>query len=179
MYIKVQQEYEIKKLKYYGNFLANIAFSEEISKEEANKLITLINVLTYRQIKLIALLSGQVIYTNSHITPELLEVMHKFGSDHMGFPKMKFPKKWDLPNRDFSAQGMSGYSTISIYQDLMDLMKLGLVAQYRDDNIEIILDITLINPHSLAMIGLGAQLYNLMKLEQIPENELEEMLDQL
>ncbi|MBC1403141.1 hypothetical protein HB904_17125 [Listeria booriae] len=178
VYIKAKEEYEIKKLKYYGNFFANIAFSEEISKEEANKLITLINVLTYRQIKLIALLSGQVIYKNLQINDEALEIMREFGS--IISPKMKIPRKWDLPDRNFSAQGgMSGYSTISIYQDLMDLMRLGLVAQYKDNSIEIILDIVLINPRSLAMVGLGAQLYNLMKLDQIPENELEEILAQL
>ncbi|WP_379970808.1 hypothetical protein [Ectobacillus sp. sgz5001026] len=45
-----QREHEEKKLKYYGNMLANIAFDESISKEQANQLIKISTELTYRQL---------------------------------------------------------------------------------------------------------------------------------
>lgn len=50
-----QKEHQEKKLKYYGNLLANIAFDETISRELANQLISLADRITYRQIKLINL----------------------------------------------------------------------------------------------------------------------------
>lgn len=48
-----QNEHEEKKLLYYGNLIANIAFDKTITKELANQLIAVADRLTYRQLKLI------------------------------------------------------------------------------------------------------------------------------
>lgn len=177
VYIKTKDEFELKKLKYYGNFLANIAFSEEVSKEEANKLLSLIDSLTYRQIKLLALVTCSGVNSILGIKSQAMnEVISSLGTK---FYNIEIPKKWDLPDVDFRQGGMGGYSTISIYQDILDLMRLGLIVQRLNGNIEIILDITNINPSRLEAIGLGAQLFNFMNLRQINDEELEETLEQL
>ncbi|MGN9867251.1 hypothetical protein [Bacillus swezeyi] len=51
-----QREHEEKKLKYYGNLVANIAFDKTISKEQANQLIKLSTELTYRQLCILRLI---------------------------------------------------------------------------------------------------------------------------
>ncbi|MBC1537235.1 hypothetical protein HCJ52_14050 [Listeria sp. FSL L7-1485] len=175
VYIKTKDEFELKKVKFYGNFLANIAFDEEVSKEEANKLLSLIDSLTYRQIKLLALVTSNysTLGIESH---KIYELITNIGENVMG---IEIPKMRSLPNKDFKQGGMGGYSTISIYQDLMDLMRLGLIVQRTEGEIEIILDITHINPSCLAPVGLGAQLYNFMNLNQMTDEELEETLKQL
>ncbi|MBF2397646.1 hypothetical protein IA932_01120 [Listeria marthii] len=176
VYIKVKDEFELKKLKYYGNFLANIAFSEEVSKEEANKLLLLIDSLTYRQLKLLALVTSSGLYSPGIESKEIYEIIKSIGAEFMD---LQIPEMWKLPDIDFTQGGMGGYSTISIYQDLLDLMRLGLIMQQTNGNIEIILDITNINPSRLKIIGLGAQLYNFMNLKQMTDEELEETLKQL
>lgn len=50
-----QREHEEKKLLFYGNLVANIAFHSEISRAEANLLIRLGERLSYRQICLLKL----------------------------------------------------------------------------------------------------------------------------
>lgn len=179
VYLKVQKEFEKKKIKYYGNYLANIAFDETVSKEEANKLVNLIESLTYRQIKLIALFSGQTIF--ARMDRDMYEEAKKIGMEVGIIDQSIFPKFWDLPERDFRQQGtMHGYHTISLYQDLLDLMQLGLLVQYTPESErEIIIDIMQLNPKKIAINGMGAQLYNLMKLEQIPEEEIKDLCEQL
>lgn len=47
--LAAQREYEEKKLKYYGELLANIAFDESIDKGQANYLLRIAQNLSYRQ----------------------------------------------------------------------------------------------------------------------------------
>lgn len=180
IYNKAQKEYEIKKLRYYGNLLANIAFDSEVSLEEANKLIKIAEILTYRQIQLLALFSAQSLYVKPGFPDSMMDQLAKFADDGMKIAgsDISIPKRRNLPDRSFASQGgISGYSNISIYQDLMDLNKQGLIVQSQGQ--DIIIDISRINPKLLSTIGLGIQLYNLMKLDGIPENELTELIDKL
>src|SRR6266508_3625350 len=55
--LTAQREYEEKKLKYYGNLLANIAFHPEINRGTANQLIRIAERLSYRQMALLAFVS--------------------------------------------------------------------------------------------------------------------------
>ena len=48
--LAAQKEYQEKKLKFYGNLVANIAFYNEIDREQANFLIKLAESISYRQI---------------------------------------------------------------------------------------------------------------------------------
>lgn len=88
-----------KKLKYYGNLLANIAFDKTISMEQANQLVNISKKLTYRQIKLINLF-----VINQHLPIKIL-------------------KKENYVNT-----GVSGYTLISVLQDTLELYNIGLVS---------------------------------------------------
>ena len=93
-----QREHEEKKLKYYGNLVANIAFDKTISREQANQLINISKRLTYRQIKLI----------NLFVINQQLPI--------------KILKK-----EDYTKGGVSGYTLISVLQDTLELYNIGLV----------------------------------------------------
>jgi uncharacterized membrane protein len=53
--IASQREHEEKKIKFYGNLVANIAFHPEVSKEQANLLIKLGTSISYHQMCLLNL----------------------------------------------------------------------------------------------------------------------------
>ncbi len=50
-----QKEYEEKKIVYIGNLLANLAFEEEVSRGDANRLIREAEQLSYRQLCILSL----------------------------------------------------------------------------------------------------------------------------
>lgn len=56
-----QREFEELKIKYLGNLYANICSNEDISKEHANQLIKIANVLSFRQFCLLQLLNERYI----------------------------------------------------------------------------------------------------------------------
>lgn len=55
MLLAAQREHEEKKLRYYGNLLANIAFLPDVDNAQANLLIKLGESISYRQICILAL----------------------------------------------------------------------------------------------------------------------------
>jgi hypothetical protein len=53
--LAAQREHEERKLRYYGNMVANIAFHPEVSRSQANQLIRQVERMTYQQLCLLAL----------------------------------------------------------------------------------------------------------------------------
>jgi hypothetical protein len=53
--LAAQREYEEKKTRYYGNLVANIAFSKGVSRAHADLLIKLSQSLSYRQLCLLSI----------------------------------------------------------------------------------------------------------------------------
>lgn len=53
--LAAQKEYEEKKLKYYGNLIANIAFDTTFTKTQANHLIKTVQGLSWRQVCILSL----------------------------------------------------------------------------------------------------------------------------
>jgi hypothetical protein len=53
--LTAQREYQEKKLKFYGNLLANIAFRVDIDRDLANALIRQVESMSYRQICILSL----------------------------------------------------------------------------------------------------------------------------
>lgn len=139
-----QREHEEKKLKYYGNLVANIAFDKTISKEQANQLINISKRLTYRQIKLINLF-----VINQHLPIKILK------------------------KEDYTKVGVSGYTLISVLQDILELYNIGLVG----GNGSVILEMPYIVPANIKVHGMGAILYNLMELSKMPYTELQDLID--
>jgi hypothetical protein len=53
--LAAQREHEERKLRFYGNMVANIAFHPEVSRTQANQLIRQVERMTYQQLCLLAL----------------------------------------------------------------------------------------------------------------------------
>jgi hypothetical protein len=51
-----QREHEVRKMTHLGNLLANIAFSPEITRDDANMLIRRAEELSYRQLLLLSII---------------------------------------------------------------------------------------------------------------------------
>lgn len=62
--VKLQKEWELKKLRFYGNFLGNISFRQDIDFNYASVMLRLIDSLSYRELCLI------VVFKNKG-TPEI------------------------------------------------------------------------------------------------------------
>jgi hypothetical protein len=60
--LAAKQDYEEKKLPYYANLLANIAFQAHVDQITANALLKLAERLSYRQLSYISLMARQSIF---------------------------------------------------------------------------------------------------------------------
>lgn len=75
--LKARDEYEEKKLKYMGNFFANLAFTDSVSVHTASLLLKQTERLTYRQMCLLALINEEGSFNfeclrrQDHSNPEL------------------------------------------------------------------------------------------------------------
>jgi len=74
--IAAKNTYEERKLKYYGNLLANIAYYSEIDQYRANYLLRITEKLSYRQICLLALFEQKVDYCLSSKSQELPKTLN-------------------------------------------------------------------------------------------------------
>jgi hypothetical protein len=152
--ISSQREFENRKLKYYGKMLANIAFREDVSKVDAVQLIKLAEQLTYRQYLILSLIGTSQIMKNSQ------------------FGNMPFLR--DTPFATDPKGTHVQYSHISVYQDIYEMYKIGLLNSEGDA----ILELGYIVPSKLNMQGVGVRLYELMELDKL-ENDFSDIGDLL
>lgn len=155
--ISSQREFENKKLKYYGKMLANIAFREDISKVDAVQLIKLAEQLSYRQYLILSVIGTSQSMKNS-----------QFG--HMPFLK-------DTPFATDPKGTHVQYSHISVYQDIYEMYKIGLL----NGSGNVILELGYIVPSKLNIQGVGIRLYELMELAALGEDfsDIEDILNVL
>jgi len=52
--VKLQKEWELKKLKYYGNFLGNISFRNDINYNYASVMLRIIESMSYRELCIVS-----------------------------------------------------------------------------------------------------------------------------
>lgn len=147
--LAAQREHEEKKLKYYGNLIANVAFQPEVTKEQANLLIKLSEGLTYRQLCILSLVASKNSY---HLRAENLA-----GKDDNGRP--------------FSM--LTNIEEIFILQEISDLQ----INRTLDFSSDIVIGRSLgglehIRPQTIEFMPIGKQLYNLMELSDIPDQDI-------
>lgn len=75
--IAAKNEYEEKKLKYYGNLVANIAFHQEIDSYHANYLLRIAERLSYRQICILTLFNRKSNYNFSSNFSERYKTLYQ------------------------------------------------------------------------------------------------------
>lgn len=93
-----QRESEEKKIKYYANLYANIAFNTTISRPIANQLIKIAEQLTYRQIV----------------------ILHAIGT-HQLMQKMSFFKTT-------AYSSVSGLTNVTIASEIFELYRMSLIS---------------------------------------------------
>lgn len=155
--IASQQEHEEKKLKFYGRLFANIAFTEEISKEQANRILRLGREMSYGQMCLLNLVQNK----------EYFQL-----------------RKDDYIPKDESGEYLKDKNN-KIYPPKMSSGEIYLLSEIYDLHIDRILnfeaplifgktigDLEYIKPDTLELEPMGKELYKLMDLHEIPEEDI-------
>lgn len=137
--VAAQREYENKKLKYYGKLLSNISFREDVSKDQAVQLIQIAQRLSYRQYILIMIIAHSQFMKNSNV---------------------KLPY---LDNNALIKKKSTSYNDISVYQDIYELYRMGILNGGGD----VILEMGYIIPSKLGIQGVGVRLFELMELDKV------------
>lgn len=146
-----QREYENKKLKYYGKLLSNISFRADVSKDQAVELIQIAQRLSYRQYILIMIIAHSQFMKNSNV---------------------KLPY---LYNNALMKKNCTSYNDISVYQDIYELYRMGILNGGGD----IILEMGYIIPSKLGIQGVGVRLFELMELDKVSAEVSEDFKDYL
>lgn len=138
-----QRENQEKKIKYYGNLLANIAFNKDIDREFANLLITIAQNLSYRQLCLL-----NIFFKSSKL------------------------KSLQLRGGNYRAGGISK-QIVPILYEIFDLDTKQLIVNSKNH----VLGITDIILSEIELHGLGNLIYEIMELNDIPSNEIDELIN--
>jgi len=141
--LAAQREHEEKKLQFYGNLVANIAFRSDIDRAYANLLITQGEDISYRQMCLLAIFRR---VDNSSLRQEDYQ-----NSGNISEAKIALLQEiYDL------------YSQRLL--DLSDTDDLPMWGSFRLESL---------NPGKINVQGIGITLYNLMELWRIESQDLE------
>lgn len=140
--LKCQREPQEKKIPYMGYLLAGIAFDPNISADMGHQLIKAAEGLTYRQFCIL----------------KLAVVKNRF----------------DLRNQDYQNHGKFSKELYQVLQECHDLC----LKNYLDYKIpltfsgEIAVGYVNLQPNHITVQGIGEDLFNLMKLSSIPDEDI-------
>lgn len=140
--LKCQREPQEKKIEYMGYLLANIAFDSNISADMGHQLIKAAEELTYRQLCIL----------------KLAVVKDRFG----------------LRNQDYQNNVRFSKELYQVLQECHDLC----LKSYLDYKIpltfrgQITFGYTNIQPNKMTIYGIGEDLFHLMKLSAIPDEDI-------
>lgn len=137
--LSAQKEYEEKKLRYYGNLIANIAFDTTFSKSQANHLIKTAQSLSWRQMCVLSLAVRKANY--------------------------------QLRNESYRTEPTFTQEQIFLLQEVFDLENKNII----NFGTGVLLGVADIQPSIISTEGVGAHLYNMMNLSEIPENEIQDI----
>jgi len=110
--IAAKNEHEEKKLEYYGNLVANIAFHSEIDRYHANYLLGIAERLSYRQICLLTNINRKSNYQLSSNLQELVKTLDKNGMVQLReLEDLKFLHLLNSTNEALIGGGLAGNPT--------------------------------------------------------------------
>ncbi len=156
--LAAQREAEEKKVRLYGNLLANLAFDQSTSRSQANFLIRLGEDLSYRQLCLLSLFAGNTLLSdadNSSDADNPLGLRERDYSDHVG--KVNNP---DL---------------LMLLQETYDLYQRGIVSS----GTYVMLSPATANPSQISPVGAAWSLYFLMELREVSKDDLAVLMELL
>ncbi len=155
--IASQQEHEEKKLRFYGRLFANIAFAKEISKEQANHILRLGQEISYRQMCLLNLVQNK-------------EYFQLRKDDYI--PKDGSGEYLRDENKKIHPPKMSS-EEIYLLSEINNL-RIKRILSFEEQLIlgKNIGSLEYIKPDTLELEPIGKELYKLMDLHEIPEEDV-------
>ncbi len=147
--LAAQREAEEKKVRLYGNLLANLAFEPDIDRSQANFLIRLGEDLSYRQLCLLSLF-GQNTFLGVNNRLNL-----RTGS-----------------YRNATGTASFGFDLLVLLQEIYDLYQRGIV----NNGADAMIAIADANPSKLSPVGAAINLYNLMELGTVSTHDLNALI---
>jgi hypothetical protein len=151
--IKAKNEHQEKKLPLLGRFIANLAFSGEVGIGEANHLLRVAEVMTYRQMVVLGLLllKGEI---------DSIPLREEDYSD---------------PNDEFPSE------LVSLLQEIYDLADLGIVWRLSDESRvgTGVMSWRFITPRHMSLAPLGLHLAALIGTDSIDTEDIEDVANLL
>ena len=150
--LAAQREAEEKKVRLYGNLLANLAFEQDIDRSQANYLIRLGERLSYRQLSLLSLFAqNTLVHGDSN--------------------------RFSLRSDDYRGERGNEpppitWEQLALLQETYDLYQSGIVGNGGSAMISV-LDA---NPSVMSAEGLAVNLYNLMELWLVDQADLDALI---
>ena len=148
--IKAKDECEEKKIKFLGNLYGNAAFAIVLSKNTLNQLVNLVSDLSYRQICILAMIKN----INDH----------------------------NLRQEDYRGGGIQfPIESQHVLQEIFALESMNLIKckQQNSGDSEVFFGITDIALGRLYLQPLGENLYNLLNLNEIVEDDILNLVNSL
>lgn len=145
--LAAQREAEEKKVRLYGNLLANLAFEPDVDRSQANFLLRLGEDLSYRQLCLLSLFAQNTLLPGGN-------------------------NRLNLRTGDYRDGGVSSTELLVLLQEIYDLYQRGIVTNGGDAMISV----ADANPSQLSPVGAAAQLYNLMELWTVSTDDLNPLI---
>lgn len=148
--LAAQREAEEKKVRFYGNLLANLAFVEDVDRSQANFLIRLGEDLSYRQLCLLSLFAQNTLLLG--------------GNNRLNLRASSY--------REDAGTATFSMDLIVLLQETYDLDRKGLVS----NGGAAMISVADANPSQMSPVGAAATLYNLMELGTITPDDLNSLI---
>lgn len=148
--LAAQREAEEKKVRLYGNLLANLAFEQDIDASQANFLVRLGEDLSYRQLCLLSLFAQNTLLLGGN-------------------------NRLNLRTGDYRESGVSSMDMIVLLQETYDLYQRGIV----NSGGSAMISVGDVDPSQMSPQGAAVNLYNLMELGTVYTADLDVLIDLL
>lgn len=127
--LTAQREHQEKKIRFYGNLYANIAFDPTVDRSHANYLIRLLDRLSFRQLCWIAQIQSGYSFTYIQDVPEQADIINELNElAAMGIIKMEMQEGGKFADYSDRLYGARVYDLFG----LEDIEKGELQALFRD-----------------------------------------------
>jgi hypothetical protein len=147
--IKARNEAQEKKIKHIGAIFGNSVFVKDISSEDVNHLLSVVDSLTFRKLCIISLYGKK---------NELFDKYNIMIDAYIWYPDIIFP-----------------LSTIAVLQDILELGNLGII----DLNSMLATINTHLTPAKFKLTELGQKYFELMSLHEINLEELNNIIESI
>jgi hypothetical protein len=147
--LAAQREAEEKKVRLYGNLLANLAFESGIDRSQANFLLRLGEDLSYRQLCLLSLFAQNTL-------------LHG-GNNRLNLRTGDYREDWNT---------VATFDLLVLLQEVYDLYQRGIVT----NGWSAMISTTDANPSQMSPVGAATNLYNLMELGTVSVHDLNALI---